>query len=118
MKRLMYVAIGVALLSLTGCDEPKQVKNPEIYDLGTFDGCGVKYVNRGYKDNSFYIARCGTTSTATGGYETGGKPRQHIPQVTIVDEGAMDAQIQALQEKKAALNKLTPRERELLGIKK
>ena len=41
------------------------LQKPEIVQIGTFNGCNVSYVNRGYQVNSFYIAKCNNTETRT-----------------------------------------------------
>lgn len=43
----------------------KLFKQPEITQIGTFDGCNVSYVNRGNQSVSFYIAKCNNTETRT-----------------------------------------------------
>ena len=41
------------------------LQKPEIVQIGTFNGCNVSYVNRGYQVNSFYIAKCNNAETRT-----------------------------------------------------
>ena len=41
------------------------LQNPEIVQIGIFEGCNVSYVNRGNQVNSFYIAKCNNTETRT-----------------------------------------------------
>ena len=56
--RLHLILISVAsLFLLSGCDEEKKAlfANPAIVDVGEYDGCSVKYVNRGWDLQSFYI---------------------------------------------------------------
>jgi hypothetical protein len=40
-------------------------RDPTITTVGNFDGCEVKYFNRGTKDNSFYSTKCENTITTT-----------------------------------------------------
>lgn len=110
------------LITLSGCESEgtTQLKsNPQIVNIGTIEGCEVKYVNRGYKDNSFYIAKCNGTQTTTENYtERTGKNNTERTHTAITYE------IQKLQKEAAdiemrnkALEKLTPSEKEALGIK-
>ena len=113
-------------------DEQDRKRNAEIQNLldngegqsvGTFDGCEVKYINRYYRDKSFYIARCasGTASTTTSLHtEKHGKYRHTRQGMAIrVDEpGAKDA-AQPLKDPAArekALSKLTDADRAALGL--
>lgn len=127
MKRIL-VALGVVALavSLSGCDEQERMAalmaNPQVDDIGDFDGCHVKYVDRGYNVNSFFIAKCGNTTTTSNNYmQQQGKTQVFQHGVTITQE------IDQLQEQKdktdarlahlrAAMNKLTPEEQAALGI--
>jgi len=117
---------------LVGCSSPEEqaraeelMRNPEIVVVGTFDGCEVKYVNRYHRDNSFYLARCGTTSASTQQYEeTQGKSRVARTRLTITQELAqLDKQRETLkveqaaaEKREAAIAKLSPEERAALGL--
>ena len=68
------------ILSITtvivGCDETvDKMVDPKITQIGTFDGCNVKLVDRGTTFRSFYIARCDNKTTTT----------QNIPLKNIMD---------------------------------
>jgi hypothetical protein len=126
-KTIFALAIGVIALGMTGCNEEAQakMKKPAIINIGMIDGCEVKWVDRGYKEYSFYVAHCNTTTVTTSGYETGGKSSEHIPVAVIVDEQKMEATREALAMQKeleemrardSALAKLTPAEKAALGI--
>jgi hypothetical protein len=112
----------IALLALlTGCEEDDartaKLTKPIIVDIGVVEGCSVKFIDRGWRDDSFYIAKCGTTTVQTYQYASG---KSHVMQATITDMAAIDEQLkqlQRLQDTKAALEKLSPHEKELLGIK-
>ena len=41
------------------------MENPEITTVKSVNGCEVKFVNRGYKSNSFFITNCGDTTTVS-----------------------------------------------------
>lgn len=71
---MKFVLILLAALSLTACGRSREeadalYHNPRIIDQGTFDGCKVAYVDRGYEKSSFYIARCDSTTTTTRRWE-------------------------------------------------
>jgi hypothetical protein len=57
-----------------------RVTNPEMVDLGVVDGCSVKHYTKnirnneygsGYQEHTFYLAKCGDTTTIT--QRVGGK---------------------------------------------
>ena len=63
---LFVVLLMVAFNTKHNFEKNKQLlQKPEIVQIGTFDGCNVSYVNRGYQVNSFYIAKCNNTETRT-----------------------------------------------------
>ena len=70
--KLAPLIVGVMLLASCTDDEARHLlANPSVSMVGTFDGCEVKFVNRGYSSTSFYIARCGDTDTATRNWTEG-----------------------------------------------
>ena len=106
---------------LTGCNnEEAQAKlnNPQTINIGEFDGCEVKFVDRGYESNSFYIAKCGNTTTTTRHWrETRGKSQVNRSSTVITQE------IESLQEEKKkvemtekAMSKLSDEEKKALGL--
>lgn len=115
-------------LSLAACSPDPQTqaridelqKNPEISVVGEFDGCTVKFVNRYYRDSSFYLARCGDTTATTRQYsERSGKssiPRTSLEITQEIAKLQQEAKEAAAREK--ALSKLTPEERQALGVSK
>ena len=120
----VLVALGV-LVGLTACSDPKEEalaqklqSTPELVEVGTFDGCTVKYVNRYYRDRSFYLARCQDTTTLTQQYmESQGKTQVARTRVQITQEMAqLEKERDALDKKESALKKLTPAERQALGL--
>jgi len=129
-----FTALAGALVlasSLSGCsnDDEAQAKellrNPEITVIGNFDGCEVKFVNRYYRDHSFYLARCGATAAVTQQYqETQGKSQVARTKLTITQELAeLDKRREALQveqdivvKREAAIAKLSLEERAALGL--
>lgn len=76
MKKLLII---LAIITLAACGRTQSeaqalYHDPQIIDQGTFDGCQVSYVDRGYEKVSFYIARCDNTTTTTRTWtETQGK---------------------------------------------
>jgi hypothetical protein len=117
------VLICVACLFLVGCNEEQDAlyKNPVVQNVGQYEGCDVKFVNRGYQNVSFYIAKCGQTVTTTSNYETkSGKTTVFNRNTTIVD---IDNEIDRLKQEKeriavleTAKKKLTAEELKMLGI--
>ena len=115
----------VTALGLTACggrtDEQAKamLTNPDINNVGTFDGCEVKYVDRGYHAYSFYIARCGNTTTTTRNYtEQSGKTTVNRRSTVIAQEiQKLEAEKAAAVTKEKALEKLTLEEKALLGVK-
>lgn len=123
MKYILFLAAIV--FALTGCggrtSEQAQamITNPDINFVGVYDGCEVKFIDRGYHDKSFYIAKCGDTTTLTRNYtEKQGKSTVDRRSTVITQE------IEKLQKEKAtaetkekALSKLSDEEKKLLGVK-
>ena len=124
MRKLILISAALlAAAALSGCNEEKiqkQIK-PDIKEISEVDGCVVKYVDRGYLSDSFYIARCpGLGETVTTTSQTGGKGNVLRTLVTRTETAAEQAAREQKEEderqKKAALNKLTVEERRLLGL--
>jgi hypothetical protein len=96
-------------------------KNPEIKVIGVYDGCEVKYVDRYYAHESFYIARCGQTTTTTTSVRVG-KVEQNRMAITqqletvSAQHEKLKTELEALDKREAALAKLTPEERAAFGI--
>lgn len=107
----------LAVLFLSGCDEEKKAlfANPSILDVGEYDGCSVKYVNRGWDSQSFYIARCGNTTTTTNNAMVKSGKYTVLRRRTAItmEEQEIAARLKTKQE---ALNKLTTEERTALGL--
>lgn len=65
--------------------------------VGTFDDCEVKFVNRYYRDSSFYLARCGQTAASTRqfsemqGRQSVPRTRLSISQDVVDSNAALDA---------------------------
>lgn len=120
MKRILLIAAAVAASSLlVGCkneEYEKKKANPDITVIGTFDGCEVKYVDRYYSSDSFYLARCGDTTAVTGRVRSGKTTRNSL---TITQEiNRLTAERDAAMIQENALSKLTADERKALGIEK
>jgi hypothetical protein len=110
---MKYVITCLAVIFLVGCEEDPKVKNPVVYDVGTFNDCDVTYVDRGSDYRSFYMAKCGKTATTTQTYSSG---KSSYRRTVIVDEAALDSEMKTLQAKKDALNKLSKEDRAALGL--
>jgi len=123
------LAICAALLAasalLTGCgartDEQakEMLTNPDINFVGVYEGCEVKYVDRGYQIKSFYIAKCGNTNTVTQNYnEQSGKTTVFRRSTVITQEiEKLQAEKAVAETKEKALSKLSNEDKKLLGIK-
>ena len=123
MRKVTLALAAVAVFALSGCGEiNEKYKNPVVEPLSAeVDGCLVKYVNRGYVSNSFYIARCpGLGDTVTTTSQTGGKGNSLMTAVTRTETEAervaRDQAERLAAQKKSALSKLTVEERRALGL--
>jgi hypothetical protein len=118
-KVILAVCVGVLL---TGCNEKEDAlrANPEVANIGTFDGCEVSFVNRGYNELNFYMAKCpGNSTTTTRNFRVqSGKSTVFKRSTAIVQEiDALMSEKIELEAREAALAKLSPAERTALGIK-
>lgn len=122
-KLLLIVAIATPLIS--ACDPTETEirmaalhKSPVIKQVGEFEGCKVKFVDRGYAVYSFYIANCQDASVMTRNYsERVGKYTQDRRSTVILkDIDALKTELGEAQTKEAALGKLTTEERKALGV--
>ena len=122
---LICTALVAGSALLTGCgqrtdEEAKALlSTPAVNFVGVYEGCEVKYVDRGYQIRSFYIAKCGNTTTATRNYnEQSGKSTVFRSSTVITQElDKLQAEKAAAETKERALEKLTPTERAALEIK-
>jgi hypothetical protein len=122
MKRVIGILTAVLLVGCGGrTDEEAKglLSAPAVNFVGVYEGCEVKYVDRGYQTKSFYIAKCGNTTTATRNYnEQSGKTTVFRSSTVITQElEKLQAEKAAAETKERALEKLTPTERAALGIK-
>jgi hypothetical protein len=119
-RTAIIATLGALLLVGCGEQEAALLAKPEVIYIGQFDGCDVKYINRGYQINSFYLASCvGATTTTMQYTEKSGKSTNYRTITTINKEiNSLEAEKRAMEAREAALNKLTPEERNaLLGGK-
>lgn len=122
MRTLKYLTIVVSATLLLGCAEKTEREakyaNPVIENIGMFDSCEVKYVNRGYQEKSFYIARCDNTATTTHNWEQShGKTRSFERETVITQElEKKQAEVEILKQKAEALSKLSPADKRALGV--
>jgi major membrane immunogen (membrane-anchored lipoprotein) len=118
-------ALLVASALLTGCgsrtDEQAKamLTNPDIVNVGTYDGCEVKFIDRGYQTQSFYLAKCNNTTTVTHNWmQQNGKSTTFRRSTVITQEiEKLQAEKTAAETKEKALEKLSAEERAALGIK-
>jgi len=121
MKKLKIAAVLTIILAIAGCDDgviAAKKMNPVITNIGDFDGCNVKYVDRGYTSDSFFMAKCGDTVTQSNTYQSG-KTSQRMMTITqkINDLTAERAALVKEEEaKQAALAKLSVQDQTALGI--
>jgi uncharacterized protein YcfL len=119
------VIFGVIALMLVGCGERTaeqanaMISNPDINFVGVYDGCEVKFVDRGYQIKSFYIAKCGNTNTVTQNHnEQSGKTTVFRRSTVITQEiEKLQAEKAVAETKEKALAKLSNEEKSLLGVK-
>lgn len=80
------------------------------------DGCTVKYVDnpRGY---NFFIAKCPAESQAITYQRPSGKTSATDVTITTKEVESLEQKLAEVKAKQAALNKLTPEDKKLLGIK-
>ena len=107
-------------IAMVGCNEESKrlLKSPAISDIGVFDGCQVKFIDRGNESRSFYIARCESTHTTTNNYtENVGKYPVIRHKMAIAKEiESLEAEKVVAILKEGAMAKLTPEEKILLGL--
>lgn len=113
MKYIMML-LGLALLA--GCEENPKLANPSKIDLGVVDGCIVKYIDRGERNDSFFLAKCGNTTTTTSNYTTSRGKSVAFHRTTAVTVEELNKEIIELSAKRDALSKLTDEEKKLLGV--
>lgn len=115
--KILKISALVLFLTLAGCNEEKDAMftNPQITETVEIDGCQVKYVNRGYEHKSFYLAKCGNTTTTSQNYRVGKTSRTSTVITTEIE--ALQAEQASVKAKEAAISKLSESEQKLLGIK-
>jgi hypothetical protein len=157
VKLVHFVAMMAVAIAATGCSSSEEKAkwekersdaeakaeykktHPEVTVIGTFDGCEVKFYERGYTSENFYIAKCVNaekTSTVSSFDRVGGKFSHDVEKFAVTKEiSAMQAEKEkmdkAIAEAKAkaedaakkqalidnAKKKLSVEEREALNIK-
>src|SRR5579875_1345809 len=95
MQRLIVIALIIGFGMWMYHDNEKRdqeakekneqlMKNPDVVDLGTVDGCEVKYYTKtapsknqpnGYQSHTFYIAKCDGKPSTTTTQKVGGRYR-------------------------------------------
>ena len=119
----LCAALLASSVFLAGCRSDEEAKamlaKPDVIDVGTFEGCEVKFVDRGYQNSSFYLAKCGSTATLTRNWtQQNGKSSTFRRSTVITQEiEKLQAEKAAAEVKEKALDKLSADERTALGIK-
>ena len=118
-KVMLAICVGVLL---TGCNEEKTalLASPKTESVGTFDGCEVSFVNRGWSEASFYMAKCpGNSATTTRNYTVKSGKATVFKRSTVIAQEieSLQAEKAESEAREAALAKLTPAEKSALGIK-
>ncbi len=117
----MYKILAICIVgfALAGCESDEKFANPEIKSVGTFQGCDVSFVDRGYLYNSFYIATCSSAVVTTG--HTGGKnstPMANVQNISGLTQEEKDLILKNRDSaRQSALSKLSDEEKSVLGVK-
>ncbi len=119
--KLTHFAVMIAVaIAATGCSSPEEKaalekaqaeaeakaeykrKNPEITLVGTFDGCEVKFYERGWTSENFYIAKCVNaekTTTVSSFERVGGKFSHDVEKFDITKEiSAVEAEKEKMEK--------------------
>lgn len=123
MKTLRPLGLVICAVLLTtsallsGCrdDGPNSNIGYVKYEIAV-DGCQVKYVDNP-RGSNFFVARCPGESVTTTHIQQNGKSHTTVPVVTTQEVDDLKKKLAEAQAKQAALDKLTPEDRKLLGIK-
>lgn len=113
--------ISFTVLLLLGCDKIDRalLTEPNIESIGTFNGCEIVFVDRGYDKVSFFMAKCDGAVTTTNNKTLLSDTSQFSRRSTVITK-----EIDRLQREKidalareAALSKLTEADKSAIGIK-
>jgi hypothetical protein len=126
MKRLitlpiLTLCVLMLALMLTGCNGQQDALRaaPETSVIGTYDGCEVSFVNRGYQELSFYMAKCpGNSTSTTRNYTVKSGKHTEFKRSTVIfhEIEALQVEKAAAEVKEKALEKLTSAELKALGL--
>ena len=122
MKKVLIVLAATIALTACGSRTTEEARallsKPDIITLGTFDGCEVKYVDRGFREQSFYLAKCGNTSTTSRFWlEQQGKTQVTRTSTVITqDIDKLQAEKIKAEQFEQAMSKLSPQDKKALGI--
>jgi hypothetical protein len=123
IKMIQFVAMMAVAVAAVGCSSPEeavaQIKeqteakvkaehkktHPEVTVVGTFDGCEVKYYDRGNYTENFFISKCvgevsSDTTTQTSLQRVGGGKFAHYESKMDITQ---EQKLAAIDAKKAAL---------------
>lgn len=105
--------------SLAGCQEEQKAlyASPSVTEVGTFDGCNVKFVNRGFQTESFFLARCDGTTATTNNAMVGSKSQTLQRRVAIETQiKDLEKERDAIKARESAIQKLSQEEAKALGV--
>lgn len=119
MKKILML---IPILFLFGCNEEKEalLATPQITSIGEFEGCDVKFVDRGYETKSFYLAHCDVSSSTVSdvySFHQGKSTKYATKLSSVTKEVECDEECQKQKLIVSALKKLSKQEREILGLK-
>lgn len=103
------IPLCVFSLALIGCSPSETPRVASVRYAIDVDGCTVKYIDNPH-GNNFYIAKCPAESETVSLFRGKGGAVGSIS-TTELRQQLMDA-----EAKEKALSKLTPQEKQLLGI--
>lgn len=117
-KYIIIIATFLTILSLSGCQDDVLKANPEVTQITDIEGCTVKYVNRGDRIDSFFIATCQGATTVSSNYTQRVGKASVVRQSTVITKQIDDlqAELNITAAKEAAISKLSVEERKLLGF--
>lgn len=112
MRKVIFL---IATLMLTACNEGANARDPIVRNTFEVDGCQVKYIDPPNLPN-FYIARCGNTSTTTWKHQAG-KSSTTYAAINVESTDDLRKRLSEAEARDKAMAKLSPEDKQALGIK-